>query len=150
MPGLPASPRGVAGGLHVELARGVGVHHVVFEDAALDEDGAAGGKAFAVEGTGAEACDLHWVAVGVVIEDEGAVVDDGNVFAGDLLTEHAAEERGVSVDGVTVGGVEDVADDGLRDLGREDDGCFLGPDLAGAQTLDGTLRSYAADLFGWV
>ncbi len=53
--GEPA--RGVAGGVHVELARGVGVHDVVFEDAAFDEHGAAGGKTFAVEGAGAEAAD---------------------------------------------------------------------------------------------
>ncbi len=51
---------GVAGGLHVELARGVGVEDVVCEDAALDEDGAAGGQAFGVEGAGAEAAaDFH-------------------------------------------------------------------------------------------
>src|ERR1700679_2503542 len=41
---------GVAGGLHVKLARGVGVEDVVFEDAALHEDSAAGGKAFASAG----------------------------------------------------------------------------------------------------
>ncbi len=72
---------GVAGGLHVELARGVGVEDVAFEDAALDEDGAASGQAFGVEGTSAEATDFR-VAI---VEDHGAVVDDGDVFAGDAL-----------------------------------------------------------------
>ncbi len=121
--------RGVAGGVHVELARGVGVHDVVLEDAAFDEDGAARGKAFAVEGRGAEAADA--------VEDEGAVVDDGDVFAGDLFAEHAAEEGGVAIDGVAVGGVEDVADDGLGHLGREDDGGLLGLDLACAEAAAG-------------
>ena len=41
--------------MHAELARGVGVDDVVLEDAVFDQDGAAGGQAFAVEGAGAEA-----------------------------------------------------------------------------------------------
>ena len=41
-----------------ELARGVGVHDVVLEDAVFDEDGAARGQAFAVEGARAEAADM--------------------------------------------------------------------------------------------
>ena len=68
---------GVAGGFHAQLTRGVGVHHVVLEDAAFDQHGAACGEAFAVEGTGAEAADA--------VEDQGAVVDDGDVFACDLF-----------------------------------------------------------------
>src|SRR6202020_1254473 len=65
--------RGVAGGVHVQLARGVGVEDVVLQDAAFDENGAARGEAFAVEGAGAEAADA--------VEDESAVVDDGDVFS---------------------------------------------------------------------
>ena len=68
-----------------------------------------------------------------MIEDQGAVVDDGDVFAGDALAEHVGEEGGVAIDGVAVGGVEDVADDGAGDLGREDDGGLLGRDSACAQ-----------------
>jgi hypothetical protein len=61
-----------------------------------------------------------------VIEDQGAVVDDGDVLAGDALAEHVGEEGGVAIDGVAVGRVEDVADDGAGDLRREDHGGLLG------------------------
>jgi hypothetical protein len=132
--------RGVAGRLHVELARGVGVHHVVFQDAAFDEHGAARGQTFTVEGTCAEAAD--------VVEDQSAVVDDGDVFAGDSFAQHAAEERGVAVDGVAVGRVEDVADDGLRHLGGEDNRGLLGLDLTRAETLQRAACRFASDLFG--
>ena len=136
------SARGVAGGLHVQLARRVGVHHVVLENAAFDEHGAARGQAFAVEGASAEAADL------AIVEDHGAVVDDGDVFAGDLLAQHAAEEGGVAIDGVAVGGVEDVADDRLRHLRREDDGGLLRLHLARAEALQRAARSLVSDLFG--
>ena len=62
----------------------------------------------------------------VSANDHGAVVDDSDVFASNLLAEHVGEEGGVTVDGVAVGRVEDVADDGSRDLRREDDGSLLG------------------------
>ena len=61
------SARGVARGLQPELFRGVGIEQVRFQHAVFDDDGAARGNAFAVEGTGAEAA------------GDGAVVDDGDV-----------------------------------------------------------------------
>ena len=107
--------------------------------------GAAGGQAFAVEGRGAEAAGAQAAFRSLVIEDEGAVVDDGDVFAGHAFAQHAGEEGGVAIDGVAVGGVEDVADDGAGDLRIEDDGGLLGGDAAGAQTAQGTTRGLLAD-----
>ena len=60
----------------------------------------------------------------------------------------SAEEGGVAVDGVAVGGVEDVADDRLRDLRREDDGGLLGLDLARAEASSVRRAASLADLFG--
>ena len=129
--GQPA--RGFAGGLHDELARGVGVEHEVLEDAALDDDGAARREAVAVEGRGAEAADAEGGAVGQgVVEDHGAVVDHGDVFAGDLFAKFSREHGAVAVDGIAVGGGEQVAHQAAGDLRGEDDGAALGGDGAGA------------------
>ena len=65
-----------------------------------------------------------------------------------LFAEHAGEEGGVAVDGVAVGGVEDVADDGAGDLGREDDGGLLRGDAAGAEAAEGAAGGFVADGFG--
>ena len=108
----------------------------------LDEDGAAGGQAFAIEGSGAEATGLE---IAFMVEDHRAVVDDGDVLTGDALAQHSGEEAGVAIDGVAVGGVEDVADDGAGDLRGEDDGGLLGSDLARAEALQGAAGGLLAD-----
>ena len=141
--------RGFAGGLHVELARGVGVEHEVLEDAALDDDGAARGEAIAVEGRGAEAAYAELAAVGeVVVEDHGAVVDHGDVFAGDLLAELAGEHAGVAIDGVAVGCGEQVAHQAAGDFGGEDDGATLRGNAARAEAAKRALGGDLADGFG--
>src|SRR6266702_4201794 len=63
--------------------------------------------------------------------DHGAIVDDGDVLARDLVAEHV--------------GVEDVADAGTRDLRPEDDRSLLGADSARSQTAQRPARSLLAD-----
>src|SRR5947209_2525121 len=70
--GQPAS--GISGGLKLEFAGGVGIQQVTLQHSALDHDGAACGHTFAVEGRGAKAA------------HHGAIVDDSDVVARDLLT----------------------------------------------------------------
>ena len=61
-----------------------------------------------------------------MVEDQGPVVDDGNVLAGDAFAEHFGEEGGVAIDGVAVGRVEDVADDGAGYFRRKNHWGLLG------------------------
>ncbi len=82
------------------------------------------------------------------IKYKGSVVDDGDVFSCDALAQHSGEEAGVAIDGVSVGGVEDVAYDGAGDLWRKDDGGLLGFGLARAETLQGTAGGLLADCRG--
>ena len=79
------------------------------------------------------------------IKDEGSVVDDGDIVAGDALAEHSGEEAGVAIDGVAVGCIEDVADDGAGDLRGEDDGGLLGFGLARAEALQGAASGLLTD-----
>src|ERR1700682_5950101 len=62
------STRRVACGLKAELLRRVGVQQVRLQHAILDDNGAPGRDAFAVEGRGAEA------------SDHGAIVDHGDMI----------------------------------------------------------------------
>ena len=78
-----------------------------------------------------------------MVEDHGAVVDHGDVFAGDLLAELAGEQGGVAVDGVAVGGVEDVAHDAAGDLRGEDDGALLRGDAARAEAAERAAGGFA-------
>ena len=80
-----------------------------------------------------------------VVEDQRAVVDDGDVGACDLLAELICEEGGMAIDGVAVGGVEEVADDGAGDLRREDDRRLLGRDTACTQSAQSTAGGFVAD-----
>src|SRR6185437_11650365 len=112
------SAGGVAGGLHSELARGVGVEQVVGEDSIFDDHGVAGRESFAVEGRGAES------------GGDGAVVDDRDGGRGDLLAEKAGEEGGSAIDAVSAGGVEDGSNEAAGDLGREDERDLLGLNTA--------------------
>src|SRR5215469_18032518 len=63
----------VAGGLHAELARGVAVEEITFQNAALDDHRAARGDAFIIEGRGAK---QTW---------DGGVVNYGEICDGDLF-----------------------------------------------------------------
>src|SRR5690348_4017426 len=72
--GSSKTARRVPRGLHSQFFRGVGVQKIGLEDTVVDHDGAAGGNAFAVKGAGAEAA------------GNGAVIDDSDVFPGDLFT----------------------------------------------------------------
>ena len=81
-------------------------------------------------------------------EDESAVIDHGDVGAADLLAEATGEEAGVAVDGVSVGGLKDVADDAAGDLRREDDGCLLGLDALCTQAAQRSPRGLLADVTG--
>ncbi len=74
------SARGVGGGLQAEFFRGVGVQQIRLQHAVFDDHRAPGGDAFAIEGRGAEAA------------DHGAVVDHGDLVAGDLLAQLACQE----------------------------------------------------------
>ncbi len=130
------SARCVGGGLEIEFASGVGVEQVAGEHAAIDDDGAAGGQAFAVEVSGAEAA------------GEGAVVDDGDVVGGDFFAELAGQEGSATVDSVSVDGGHDVADEAAGDFGREDDGGALGRNAAGAEAAEGAASGFFADGLG--
>ena len=86
-------------------------------------DGASCWKAVTVEGRGAETAGAEVCPVGErVIEDHGAVVDHGDVFAGDLLAELAGEHGAVAIDGVAIGCGEEIAHETACDLWSEDDG----------------------------
>ena len=74
-----------------------------------------------------------------------AVVDDGDVVAGDALAQQVGEEGGVAIDGVAVGSVEDGTDDGAGYFGREDDGRLLGGDAARAEAAEGAAGGFVAD-----
>ena len=89
--------RGVAGGLQTKLLGRIGIQQIGLQNAVLDDHGAPGGHAFAIEGAAAEAA------------GDGAVVDHRDVLAGDLLAQFAHQERGFAVDAVAIGGLEDVS-----------------------------------------
>jgi len=82
------------------------------------------------------------------IKYKRAVVDDGDIVAGDALAELAGEEGGMAVDGVAVGGVENVADDGGGYLRRKDHGSALGLDPPRTQPAQGAAGSFLADVDG--
>ena len=113
--------RGVGRGFHLELAGGVRVQEVRFQNAVFDDDRASRGNAFAVEGAGAETA------------HDSAVVDDGDVVARDFFAKLAREKRSAPVDGVAVDAFKDVVENRTRDERIEDDGNVRGLDLASAE-----------------
>ena len=115
------SAGGVAGGLQIQLLRGVGIQQVRLQHAVFDHHGLAAGHAFGVERAGAEAA-AH-----------GAVVHDVDVVAGNLLVQLAGQERRATVDGVAIDRFKDVPDQRARDGVLEHDGDFCGLDLARAR-----------------
>ena len=119
-----------------ELLRGVGIQQIRLEHTLFDHHGTACGDTLAIEGTGAEAA-AH-----------GAIIDHGDLVTGDFLLQFAGEERGTAVYGVPVDSLEDVAQDGVRDQGIEDDRDLRGLRPTSAQTAKRSLGSNLAYVLG--
>ena len=115
------------------------VGEIALEDAVLDEDGLLGGVALVVEVDGA-------AAVG-----HAAVVDDGDLLAGDLLADEAGEGGGLLAVEV---GFEAVADGFVKQdagpAGAKDDGHLAGGSGNGVELEDGGAGGFAGVVFGRV
>src|SRR5271167_4064504 len=84
------SARGVGGGFEAQLLSRVGIQQIRLQRSVLNHYRAARGNTFAIEGSGAEAA------------GHGAIVDYGDVCAGNFLAEFARQERGSAIDRVAV------------------------------------------------
>ena len=121
MPGIAGqAARRVAGGLHPQLARRVGIQQVALQHAALDHHGAPRGHAFIVERRGAEQA------------GNGGVVNHREVLAGHLFAQLAGQKRLVPVDRHAVHGVKEVVEQRCGDVrGSKTTGTFWVATLTG-------------------
>ena len=132
--------RGVMGGVHLELACRVGVQQVTRQPSVFDDHCAARGQAFGVEGRGA-------VAARAGGQHHQIVVDESDVFRGDLFAELAGQKGCAAPDGVARDGLEERAHQRTRDLARKDDRHLLRLHASCAQALQRAPRGLFADLF---
>ena len=85
---------------------------------------------------------------GAEAAEHGAVVDHGDLIAGDFLAKLAGEERRAAVDRVSVDAFENMTEDGSGDHGIENDGDMRRLHLARAKAPQGALRGDLADFLG--
>src|SRR5713226_7293186 len=125
------SSRCVAGSLESQLARRVGIEQIGFQHAFFDDNGTAGGNTFTVKGRGPEAA------------NHGAIVNQRDIFAGNLLAQLIDKECSLAIDRVTGGCVKYVVEYGGGHGGIKHHRHPGGSNFACTDSAQGTARCFA-------